>query len=166
MNLCDSNFFEKIYDEYSDSLYRFLFYKYQDRETAEDITQNVFLKIWENCKKFHLSNFKSLLFTMGNNEFINRLKKNKTQQKYTLHQEQIEIESPEFILETQDFDNKLQAVLAKLKPEERQTFLMNRIDKKKYREIAEELDISIKTVEKRIHNVLLFLRSEIKEFNH
>lgn len=166
MNLCDSKFFEKIYAEYSDRLYRFLYYKFQDRETAEDITQNVFLKIWENCKKFHLTNFKSLLFTMGNNEFLNRIKKSKTQQKYVLDNDQIVLESPEFMMETQEFDRKLQWVLERLKPEERQTFLMNRIDKMKYREIAETLEISVKTVEKRIHNVLLFLRSEIKEFNH
>lgn len=166
MNLCDSKFFEKIYSEYSDRLYRFLYYKYQDREMAEDITQNVFLKIWENCKKFHLTNFKSLLFTMGNNEFLNRIKKSNTQKKYILDNDQIVFESPEFIMETQEFDRKLQLVLDRLKPEERQTFLMNRIDKMKYREIAETLEISVKTVEKRIHNVLLFIRSEIKEFNH
>ncbi len=167
MNLCNSKYFEKVYVTYSDGLYKYLLYKYQDSETAEDVTQNVFLKIWEECKKFHQENLKGLIYTMGNNLFLNKLKRKKTHQNFVLNSTEVyQVESPEFVLETKEFDKRLQSLLGKLNPDDRATFLMNRIDKKKYHEIADQLGISIKTVEKRIHKVLVFLRSEIKEFNH
>ena len=82
MNLCEEAFYVKIYDRYSEDLYKFLLYKYQDSQNAEDITQNIFLKIWENCKEYHLTNFKSLLFTMGNREALNQIKKQQTRDQY------------------------------------------------------------------------------------
>ena len=81
MNLCEETFYVKIYDRYSEDLYKFLLYKYQDSQSAEDITQNIFLKIWENCKEYHLTNFKSLLFTMGNREALNQIKKQQSKKK-------------------------------------------------------------------------------------
>lgn len=164
MNLCEETFYVKIYDRYSEDLYKFLLYKYQDFQSAEDITQNIFLKIWENCKEYHLTNFKSLLFTMGNREALNQIKKQQTRDQYDpLVNFSYKPETPEFIIEEKEFDLKLQRALQKLKPEQRVVFLLHRVEKKKYKEIAEELEISIKTVEKRIHDALLFLRSEIVE---
>jgi RNA polymerase sigma-70 factor (ECF subfamily) len=65
-------------------------------------------------------------------------------------------------LEEKEFNAKLEKSLSKLSESQRIAFLMNRIDGKKYKEIAEILNISIKAVEKRIHNALLNLRKEIE----
>ena len=70
-------------------------------------------------------------------------------------------ESPEFILEEKQFKAKLQNAIANLSEAQRTAFLMNRIDGKKYTEIAEILEISVKAVEKRIHGALVSLRKEI-----
>ena len=58
--------------------------------------------------------------------------------------------------------DKLQAAIAELSEAQREDFLLNRIDKKTYNEIAEMLDISVKAVEKRMHNALKQLRKLVK----
>ena len=70
-------------------------------------------------------------------------------------------QDPQFLMEEQEFKAKLETALAALPDPQREVFLMNRIDKLKYREIAERLGISQKAVEKRMHKALLHLREEI-----
>ena len=73
-------------------------------------------------------------------------------------------ESPEFLLEEEQFKTKLLQAIEKLNEKQRVAFLMHRIDGKKYAEIALELEISVKAVEKRIHLALLELRKEFENF--
>ena len=73
-------------------------------------------------------------------------------------------ESPDYILEEEQFKLKLQQAIDKLTEGQRTCFLMHRIDGKKYSEIAEALGISVKAVEKRMHLALLELRKEIEYF--
>ena len=70
-------------------------------------------------------------------------------------------ENPEYILEEKQFKKKLLKAIENLNETQRVAFLMHRIDGKKYSEIAEELNISVKAVEKRIHIALVELRKEI-----
>ena len=72
-------------------------------------------------------------------------------------------ENPEFLLEHQEFGNKLQRAIDALPEGQKTAFLMNRIDQMTYVEIAEVLEISVKAVEKRMHLALKTLRSEIQE---
>jgi len=70
-------------------------------------------------------------------------------------------ETPEFVLEEKEFLDKLNKTIADLPEKQRVVFLLNRIDKKKYAEIAEMLDISVKAVEKRMSLALVTLREKI-----
>jgi RNA polymerase sigma-70 factor (ECF subfamily) len=72
--------------------------------------------------------------------------------------------SPEFLYEEEEFKNKLEKAIRNLTEGQRIAFLLNRIEGKKYAEIAEMLNISIKAVEKRIHGALVSLRIEIEQF--
>ena len=72
--------------------------------------------------------------------------------------------SPEFILEEEQFKQKLEKAIEKLTEAQRTAFLLHRIEGKKYHEIAIMLDISVKAVEKRIHGALVTLRTEIEQF--
>lgn len=166
MNLCNHKTFETVYKKYSDGLYNYLYYTFGNQTEAEDITQNVFLKLWERCNTVSSENIKSYLYTLGRNEFLNIKKHEKVkivfQKQITLN---VNIESPEFNLEKKEFEQKLEQAISNLKEGDRQVFLMSRIDKKKYLEIAEELNLSVKTIEKRMHNALVYLRTNIKEFN-
>ena len=73
-------------------------------------------------------------------------------------------ENPEHILEQTQFEDKLLKAIARINETQRIAFLMHRIDGKKYSEIAEELNISVKAVEKRIHLALVELKKEIENF--
>jgi len=70
-------------------------------------------------------------------------------------------ESPEFLLEEKEFMARLEKVIADLPEKQREVFLLSRIDKKKYSEISEILDISVKAVEKRMSQALITLREQI-----
>ena len=104
--LCNEKVFESTYKMYSQDLFRFLTYSFKNRSLSEDVTQNVFLKLWDQCHRFELSNIKSLIFTMGKNLSLNELKKNKKNQ----GNESKEIfysESPQDVLEEKQFKENL-----------------------------------------------------------
>jgi RNA polymerase sigma-70 factor (ECF subfamily) len=68
-------------------------------------------------------------------------------------------------MEENEFRDKLNDAIASLTPAQREVFLMSKIEKKKYADIAELLDISVKAVEKRMGKALKQIRLKIKEFN-
>lgn len=161
-HICNSKTFESIYQTYAKDLRRFIFYKTQDINLAEDILQDVFVKLWDNCSNVDVSKVKSYLYTVATNMFLNKVKHDKVVRK---HQQTISNhytnESPEFVLLEKEFMEKLEQTIQSLPEKQKEVFLMNRIEKKKYKLIAEQLGISVKAVEKRMHLALLVIRKEI-----
>lgn len=160
----DKDGFEKLFDAYYNELQHFIYYKTSDTEIAEDIVQDAFLKVWEIRTTVRVETAKSLLYTIATNLFANKYKRQKL--KFKLQQTIIEdrtFETPEFVMEIKEFDQKLQQVLAKLNEKSRTVFLMNRIDEMTYKEIANNLNISVKAVEKRMKKALEFVRKEIEQ---
>ncbi|WP_299672064.1 sigma-70 family RNA polymerase sigma factor [uncultured Polaribacter sp.] len=162
-SICEQKIFEKIYDDHAETVRNFIFYKCGNIDQAEDLTQEAFIKLWKNCSKVLVGKAKSFLFTVVKNLFFNEVAHNKVvlkyQQNYAVKHEN---QSPDFLMEEEEFMQKLQKAISNLTVAQREVFLLNRIDKKKYREIADLLEISVKTVEYRMHNALLSLRKEIK----
>lgn len=161
---CNEKKFTSFFLEQSTLLFNYIFYKCGNTDLADDIVQEAFIKIWNNCSKIIPNKAKSFLFTIATNLFLNEYAKTSViiNYKNTIKKDYTN-ESPEFILEEKEFEAKLQKAISNLTETQRVAFLMHRIDGKKYREIAELLGISIKAVEKRIHNALLSLRKEIDE---
>lgn len=161
-NICDSKTFEHIYKTYAKDIRRFLFYKTQNINRAEDLMQDVFVKLWDNCNKVDYDKVKSYIFSIANNMFLNEVKHDNVVRKYNEHNKKADTnESPEFIMLEKEFLDKLNRTIKNLPEKQRQVFLMNRIEKKKYKEIAEQLGISVKAVEKRMHQALITMRKEI-----
>jgi RNA polymerase sigma-70 factor (ECF subfamily) len=129
-----------------------------------DLIQEAFSKIWENCSKIDYRKAKTYLFTSVNNLFLNTVKHQKVVLKYAKNAPYLDKDnqSPEYLLEEEEFKLKLKNAIADLSEVQREVFLMNRIDGKKYREIAEILNISQKTVEKRMSGALQLLRAKIE----
>lgn len=160
--ICESKTFESFYQIYSKELKRFLYYKFGDVTTAEDVMQDAFIKLWDNCKKVPYNKAKSFLFTVANNLFLNIKKHEQVVRKNQIHLVKGNSnESPDFLMEEKEFQVKLENVINSLTDKQREVFLLSRIEKKKYREIAEILAISVKAVEKRMHGVLLVMRAQI-----
>jgi RNA polymerase sigma-70 factor (ECF subfamily) len=72
-----------IYDTHFDDLRRYLTYRSGDQDLSEDITQNVFMKVWTKKIEIASGNIKSLLFKMANDEFISHIRKKKVEKEYT-----------------------------------------------------------------------------------
>ena len=161
-NICHSKTFEVLYNTYAKDIRRFLFYKTQDIDKAEDLMQDVFIKLWDNCSKVDYDKVKSYIFSIANNMFLNTVKHDKVVQDFNKHNRKGDTnESPEFIMLEKEFMEKLESTIANLPEKQREVFLMNRIEKKKYKQIAEQLHISVKAVEKRMHQALITMRKEI-----
>lgn len=161
-SVCKPKVFEDVYNTHAKTLHNFMYYKCGDQDLAEDFVQEAYVKLWKNCAKVLFEKAKSYLFTVANNLFLNDYEHKKVvlrhQQEGAIHHTN---ESPEFLLEEKEFMIKLQTAIADLPEKQREVFLLNRIDKKKYREIGELLGISVKAVEKRMSLALKTLREQI-----
>ncbi len=163
-NLCEESYFSEFYIKNVQSATNFAYYKSGDSDAALDIVQDAFAKIWENCSQIDYTKVKTYLFTTVNNLFLNTVKHQKVVMAFAKDTPALDKtnQSPEYLLEEEEFKIKLQNAIASLSEAQREVFLMNRIDGKKYREIAEILDISQKAVEKRMSGALKILKDQIE----
>lgn len=163
--ICKETIFSGFFKSHAKALRNYLYYKFGNEDQAEDITQEAFIKLWQNCKDVPLEKAKSYIYTIANNASLNIVAHEKVKLNFQKHNSYSDRsnENPEFILEETQFKDKLLNAIDKLNETQRVTFLMHRIDGKKYAEIADELNISVKAVEKRMHQALVELR---KEFDH
>lgn len=128
-------------------------------DLAEDLTQDAFLILWNKRENIDQGKVKSYLFTIANNLFLNDVKHKKVVMKF--NQQPVSstfTETPQYLMEEGEFKTKLESTIAQLDEKNRVVFLMNRIDKLTYRDIAERLGLSVKAVEKRMTKALQVLR--------
>ena len=71
-NVCNEKVFESVFNTHAKNLKRFIFSKTRDRNLAEDIIQDAFVKIWEDCDKVVFDTVKSYLYTIANNLFLEK----------------------------------------------------------------------------------------------
>jgi RNA polymerase sigma-70 factor (ECF subfamily) len=151
--------FKSVFDQYYRPLKNFLYYKLGDIDLAEDITQEVFIKAWDKRETIVQETVKSYLYKIASNLAINHFNSAKKRFELKLEDHDSTIsESPQYVMEKDEFALKLNRALENLSESQRVVFLMNRIDDLTYREIAEREGISIKAVEKRMQGALESLR--------
>ncbi|MFY0629678.1 MAG: sigma-70 family RNA polymerase sigma factor [Flavobacteriaceae bacterium] len=163
-SVCESKNFEAIFRKHSRTLRNYIYYKSGDANLADDMVQEAYIKLWNNCKQVKFSQALFFLKRVANNAFLNVVKHKNIVLQYEQSKNtdiDIDIQSPEFLIEEKEFMDKLQQSISSLSDKQREVFLLSRIDKKTYSEIAELLDISVKAVEKRMHNALKTLREKI-----
>lgn len=160
---CDEIVFSNFFKNHAKPLRNFIYYKFGNKDQAEDLVQEAFIKLWQNCAAVPIEKAKSYIYTIANNSSLNEIAHQKVVLQYEKNFSGSDRtnENPEFLLEEQQFKTKLLNAIEKLNETQRVAFLMHRIDGKKYSEIATELNIGIKAVEKRIHLALITLRKEI-----
>ena len=163
-HICEEHMFASIFRKHSKDLHDFLYYKFGSTLNPQDKMQEAFVKLWENCSKVPPEKAKSFLFTTANNLMLNAYAHQKVVFKHrqTLAKSSTNI-NPEFLLQEKQYKEKLENAIAKLTEAQRVAFLMNRVEGKRFKEIAELLDISTKAVEKRIYGALKKLRKDIDE---
>ena len=164
-NICEEAAFERIYNKYSNDVHDFLYYKYGAQFNPRDKAQEAFIKLWDNCKQVTLSKAKSFLFTVANNMMLNEIK----HQKVVLNHQKTKpkhytSETPEFILEQEQYLERYKMVLSNLKEEQRVAFLLSKVEGKKHSEIADMLGVTQKVVEYRIYSAFNILKNELEDF--
>lgn len=151
--------FKKLFDTYFDAIKNYVFYRIGDNDLATDITQDVFTRVWEKQISVDLSQAKYLLYKIAKDMLVSKYRRIEVENKYTTR---MQFEMTE-VIETDNYDYKqlktnYENALNQLPEKQRTVFLMSRMEELKYQEIADSLEISIKTVEKRMSNALFFLR--------
>jgi RNA polymerase sigma-70 factor (ECF subfamily) len=162
-NCCEESIFSKLHQRYAKDLHDFIYYKFGEEYNPNDKVQEAFMKLWENCEKIIPEKAKSYLFSVANNTTLNVIKHKKVVLKYEQksNYKDSDHQDPQFVLEEKEYLDKYQTALSNLTEEKRVAFLLNRVEGKKHKEIAEILGISRKAVEKRIYTALEQLRKEI-----
>jgi RNA polymerase sigma-70 factor (ECF subfamily) len=162
--------FDEIFRQYAKPLFYYAS-KFVDDEVARDLVQDVFVKLWDNQDFTIKLSLNALLFTMVRNNCLQHLEKQKVRNKYLestrlfIQEEELRfyIDERTSLIEL-ELGNKLNEVLNSLPDRCRQIFTMSRYENKKNKNIAEELDISVKAVEKQITKALATIRTEMKDY--
>jgi RNA polymerase sigma-70 factor (ECF subfamily) len=163
--------YELIFRRYYVSLCGFAARFVRVPEAAEEIVQNVFLKLWEKRETVSIdTSLKSYLFRSVYNSCSNHITHTKIENKYLAFVRESIFRNNGYsdpVMDTlayKELNHKITEAIEKLPAECKKIFKMSRFDGLKYAEIADQLNISIKTVETQVSRALLRLRAELKEF--
>ncbi len=163
----DMGAFQCIYDSFCQPLYRFAFSYLKDSFEAEEIVQDVFLKVWENRKDIDVNkSFKSYLYRITVNKIFNELKHRVVKQKYEKHllnTDQLANETPESSIQFDELNKNLELLLTKLPEQQRTIFIMSRWKGLSNAEIAQNLSLSIRTVENQIYRAAKFIKLHLSD---
>jgi RNA polymerase sigma-70 factor (ECF subfamily) len=158
--------FDAIYEKFCKRIYAFIIRYVKSDADAEEIIQEVFLKIWENKDKIDVySSFESYIFTISYNSTISLLRKRVSEKKYIEHLKALQTTENVFEITDEVYYNELnsqiQSLLSELTPRQKEIFLLSREIGLTHDEIAKKLGISPNTVKNHIVTTLSFLRSKI-----
>ncbi|MBP6064710.1 RNA polymerase sigma-70 factor [Bacteroides sp.] len=164
----NENAFTTLYETYWAKVYNFSRLYLTSSTEIEEVVQDVFVKVWE-ARIFikENENFKGFLFIITRNIIFNQFRKSFNENAYKLAvlksaSESYSIEEEMVASDLHIYINKL---IEELPPRQQEVFKLSREKHLSYREIAQQLDISEKTVERHINEALKFLRKNIYLFS-
>ncbi|MCH8904308.1 MAG: RNA polymerase sigma-70 factor [Bacteroidetes bacterium] len=167
-NHIDKSTFEMLFNNYFPALTSFARKFVHDMDTAKDIVHNVFINFWEKRENVDPNkSVKSYLFSSVHNRCLNHIR---DQKKFDQNDPDIVImdnpsfDDPSSQMEETELELKIKLALQELPEKCREVFLMNRYDGLKYREIADKLNISIKTVETQMSKGLKLMKEKLRQY--
>lgn len=160
--------FEETFRKYYQSLCNYANSILKEMDEAEEVVQNLFLSIWEKRSDLEISiSLKSYLYRAVHNHCLNRIKHLKVREEYQQYAVNFYEASYESVSQTvmkNELETKIEEAIKKLPEQCRLIFRMSRFEELKYHEIAEQLELSPKTVENQIGKALKILRVELAEY--
>lgn len=176
----DEEAFRLLFEENKQKIFALAFKYTKNREDAEDILQETFIKAYHALDKFHLEenpSFSAWLYRIGINSSIDLIRKKNKMKQSSYDSDKIEnisdkknISDPEFSLQTQAVRDKLNSALAKLTARQRMIFILRHYQQLSTQEIAEYMKCSQGSVKKQLFRALATIKAHFKslipEKNH
>ncbi|MEG1659045.1 MAG: RNA polymerase sigma-70 factor [Bacteroides sp.] len=163
----DEESFTTLYHQYWRQVYNFCRLYISSKSEAEEIVQRVFVKLWESKELIREDdNFKGFLFIITRNMIFNNSRIHLTEEYYksfllSTYQENYDIEDE---IDAKDLQNYINQLIEELPPQRKLIFKLSRNEYKSHQEIANQLNISVKTVENQIGSALKYLKRNILLF--
>jgi len=167
----EEKFMEHLFRTYYTPLCKAVYNITRDTDAAEDIVQDVFMKVWKKKDQLDLSqSVRAYLFRSSVNTALNYLEKNRR----NTSMDHTEADSLRFSANTtenelgyREVSQRIDLVMEKLPPKCRTVFALSRYEELSYAQIAEQLGVSVKAVEKHMGKALKLMREHLQTFiNH
>jgi len=159
--------FESLFRSSYISLVRYAKTLIKDHDTAEEIVQDLFFRLWQNKGKLNIeSSLNGYLFRSVHNKCLHYIEHNRVVERHAeeMSYDQSESQdSPSDILNYKELQEKVARILERLPERCGKIFSMSRFEELKYSEIAEKLSVSVKTVESNMGRALKEFRKELTQ---
>ena len=173
-NQTEEQLYEQLYKRYYPRLFNYSLQFTKNKQVAQDLVHEVFLKLWEKSDNLNHVAVKALLFKMTRNMCLNYIKHLKIVQNVyvdlasiTKWEELYRIEfvkdEPHMLIE-KEIEQKISDIMQELPDRCREVFVLSRMKGLRNRQIAEQLNISLKTVEKHISQAIRTFKDEFSLF--
>lgn len=163
----DRNAFEQLFKLYHKRLYFFCFSLCNNKEVAEGITQETFIKIWNSRESIDESkSFSGFIYTIAKNQVLNHIRKSLNRQNFLkyLQGKSDTHNQTEIDFSFNELKNAHDALVKKMPVKRREIYQLNKEQGFTRKEIADKLQLSVNTVDSQLAKALKFIRSGLKEF--
>lgn len=165
----DERAFKTLFQKYYSAMCHFAHQFLKDHEMAEETVQDMFVRIWEKRSTLNIeTSVKHYFFRSIRNQCLNQIQHQKIKKQYAsriIESSHQEIDPDQYYMEV-NLLQRIEKSIDSLPAKRQEIFRLSREQGLKYKEIAEELNISIKTVEAQMGLALKHLRDELKEFSN
>jgi RNA polymerase sigma-70 factor, ECF subfamily len=164
----NENAFEMIFREHYEQLCRYAHSFLGDKDEAEEVVQASFIGVWEKRTALNITeSIKAYLFQMVRNRCLNVLKHEKVKQLHINHESHHAEKTSESVSENihaRELEQRIIEAIKQLPEQCRLVFNLSRFEEMRYQEIADQLNISVKTVENQMGKALKMMRTQLQEF--
>lgn len=155
--------FEILFQKYYVRFYNFVFNLTKSSQAAEDIIQNVFMKIWINRRKLHPDQaIHNYIYVLSKREMLNHIRDRKAYvqvEKLVMAEQPVE-EITDQNLNLKELDDRIRKFISEMPEQRRKAFLLSRYRGMSHSEIAEVMGLSVRTVDRHINLALSSLKKE------
>lgn len=166
IKLGDENAFQLLYENHCRQLIRFAASYLPDISDAEEIVQNVFVELWEKREQLDPERFaKNYLYRVTVNKVYNHLKHKVVERKYLQCLDVLEsntVNEAEKKIYREELAGAVNHLLARLPEQQRTIFYLSRWEGLSHKEIADQLQVSVRTVENQVYRAVKYIRENIK----
>ena len=162
------NAFEMVFRTYYRPLCQYAYSFLNDKDEAEEVVQTAFINIWDKRDQVEIqTSLKAYLYRIVRNSCLNVIKHEKVKQQHVAHEMVYAEASHEGVSQSvisSELEERIAEAMKALPEQCRLVFQLSRFEELKYSEIADQLNISIKTVENQIGKALKIMREQLKDY--